>query len=169
MLKDPIVQEVLMDVTDDEKNSILIIECILKGITSDLEIVEDTGLQLTMVRKVLYQLNDAGIVSYKKTKDTETNYDIYMWKFEQEKVYDLITKKYQELSIKIEESIKYEEENMFFACNDNGHRYIFEKASEYNFICPKCNDKLEYQDNNIVIGELLKEKTACDRVISKGK
>ena len=82
-----------MDVTDDEKNSILIIECILKGITSDLEIVEDTGLQLTMVRKVLYQLNDAGIVSYKKTKDTETNYDIYKWKFEQEKVYESHNKK----------------------------------------------------------------------------
>jgi transcription initiation factor TFIIE subunit alpha len=169
MLKDPIVQEILIDVTSDEKSSISIIECILKGITSDLEIVEETGLQLTMVRKVLYQLNDASIVSYKKAKDPETKYEIYMWKFEQDKVYELITKKYEDLLIKIEESIKFEEENMFFACNDNGHRYIFEKASEYNFVCPKCNDKLEYQDNTIVISELLKEKTACDRVISKGK
>ncbi len=169
MLKDPIVKEIIIDVTNDEKSSISIIECILKGKTSDIEIEEETEMQMTVVRKVLYQLNDAGIVSYKKTKDPKTNYEIYLWKFEEERVYDLITKKYEELSIKIEKSVKYEEENMFFACDANGHRYIFEKASEYNFICPKCNGTLEYQDNAGVIGELLKEKEACDRVISKGK
>ena len=86
-----------------------------------------------------------------------------------EKVYDMITKKYEELAVKIEKSVRYEEENMFFACKANGHRYIFEKASEYNFVCPKCNGTLEFQDNTGVIGELLKEKAAYDQVISKGK
>ncbi len=169
MLNDPIVQEILVDVTDDEKSSISIIECILKGKTSDLEIVEETEIVLNTVRKVLYQLNNVGIVSYKKTKDPKTNYEIYIWKFEPEKVYDMITKKYEELAVKIEKSVRYEEENMFFACKANGHRYIFEKASEYNFVCPKCNDTLEFQDNTGVIGELLKEKAAYDQVISKGK
>ena len=155
-----------MDVTDDEKSSFSIIECILKGKTSDIEISEEIDIKLTIVRKVLYKLHDAGIATCKKTKDKETNWFIYNWKFDQEKVSDIITKKYEELTIEIQKSIDYEEENMFFTCKINGHRYKFEKASEYNFTCPKCGKSLEYQDNSGIIAELLKEKTALS---SNGK
>jgi transcription initiation factor TFIIE subunit alpha len=163
MLKDPIVQEILMDITDDEKNSIPIIECILKGKTSAEEISEETEIVLTLVRKVLYKMNNAGVISYTKTRDPKTKWEIYNWKFEEDKVHDIITKKYEKLSEQIEKSVKYEEENMFFVCN-NGHRYVFEKASEENFICPKCKGSLEYQENSAVIGELLKEKAEYDLI-----
>ncbi len=169
MLNDPIVQELLEDVTSDEKTSTIIIECLLAGKTVDLDIVEETEIPLNTVRKVLYKLNDASIISYKKAKDPETKYDIYIWKFEQESVSQVITKKYGNILEEIKKSIKYEEDNMFFSCNAYGHRYIFEKASEYNFVCPKCKGTLEYQDNTRVIGELLKEKAACDQILSKGK
>ena len=56
MLSDPIVQEILMDITNDEKSSVSIIECILKGKTFDEEIAEETELRLNIVRKVLYKL-----------------------------------------------------------------------------------------------------------------
>ena len=72
MLKNPIVQELLIDVTDDEKNSTTIIECLLAGKTVDLEIVEETEIPLNIVRKVLYKLNDATLISYKKTKNIST-------------------------------------------------------------------------------------------------
>jgi transcription initiation factor TFIIE subunit alpha len=161
MLSDPVVHEILIDITDDEESSIPIIECILNGITSDLDIAEETKIKLTIVRKVLYNLYDAGIATYKRTKDPENYGDIYNWKFEQEKVYDLITKKYKKILEEIEKSIEYEEENMFFICKNNEHRYKFEKASEYNFKCPKCGNSLEYQDNSAIILKLLKEKDAC--------
>ncbi|HEX7468807.1 MAG TPA: transcription factor E [Methanobacterium sp.] len=166
MLSDPIVQEILMDVTDDEESSVSIIECILKGKTIDLEIAEETEIKLNTVRKVLYKLYDVGIATYKKSNDPETNRYIYSWNFEQEKVSEIINKKYEKFSEEIEKSIKYEEENMFFACKANGHRYKFENASENNFACPQCGGSLEYQDNSTIIMELLKEKAAC---ISKGK
>ena len=38
MLKNPLFQEILMDITNDEENSFSIIECIIKGKTSDEEI-----------------------------------------------------------------------------------------------------------------------------------
>jgi len=60
--------------------------------------------------------------------------------------------------------ILYEEENMFFACKTNDHRYKFEKASEVNFICPKCGESLEYQDNSLIIAELIKEKDKCNSI-----
>ena len=158
MLKNSQVQELLMDITDDEKNSITIIECLLNGKTSDESIAEETEIKLNIVRKILNKLYDAGVASYKRSKDPETNFEIYNWKFDQKKVNDIISDKHEDLLKEIERSLKYEKDNMFFACKANGHRYIYENASEYNFICPQCGESLEYQDNTLIIGELLNKK-----------
>ncbi len=155
---DQAVEKILMDITNNEEGSVSIIECILNGKTFDSEIAEETEIKLNKVRKILYKFHEAGVASYKRTKDPETNWFIYSWKFDKEKVSDIISKKHQRNTEDIEKSIKYEEENMFFACRTNGHRYKFEKASEFNFVCPDCNETLEYQDNASRIVELLKEK-----------
>jgi len=152
------VQEILIDITDDEKSSISIIECILKGKTSDAEIAEETEIKLNTVRKILYKLYDAGVASYKRSKDPETNWEIYNWKFDQKKINDIINHKHEDLLKEIEKSLKYEKNNMFFACNANSHRYIYQTASEYNFVCPQCGESLEYQDNTLIIGDLLNKK-----------
>jgi len=154
MLNDPIVQEILMDITNDEKSSVSIIECIQKGKTFDEEIAEETEIRLNIVRKVLYKLYDAGLASYKRSRDPETNWYIYSWKFDQDKIAEIISKKYEKFSEEIEKTLEFEEENMFFACNSNGHRYKFDEASENNFSCPECGESLEFQDNKTIIAEL---------------
>lgn len=166
MLKNPLFQEILMDITNDEENSFTIIECIIKGKTSDEEISKETEIKLTVVRRVLYKLYDAGIASYKRTRDPDTKWESYNWRFEQDKVSEIINKKYESITEEIENRIKYEEENIFFVCNTNNHRYKFENASQTNFICPECGESLEYQDNSFVIVRLLNEKA---RFISLGK
>lgn len=154
MLNDPMVQEILMDITNDEANSVPIIKCIMDGKTFDEEIAEETEIRLNTVRKILYKLYDAGVASYKRSRDPETNWYTYSWKFETDKVSGIISERFEKVSEEIEKSIEYEEENMFFACVSNGHRYKFDEASENNFTCPMCGATLEYQDNSSVIAEL---------------
>jgi transcription initiation factor TFIIE subunit alpha len=166
MLNDPTVHEFLMEITDNNENSFPIIECIMNGTTIDLEISEETEIKLTNVRKILYKLYDAGIATCKKAKDPKTNWDMYVWKLEEVSIGDAITKKYETLSADIEKSIEFEEENMFFVCKTNGHRYKFENASEINFICPKCGETLEFVDNTPIIASLMKEN---DNYRLKGK
>ncbi len=158
MLTDPIVQEILVDITHDEKSSVSVIECILSGITSDFDIAEKTGINLTIIRKVLYDLYDAGVATYNRIEDPKKTGDIYSWKYKQERICEIIQNKYVKISEEIEKKIEYEEENMFFVCKSNNHRYNFENASDNNFECPKCGDPLEHQDNSGIILELLKEK-----------
>jgi transcription initiation factor TFIIE subunit alpha len=165
LLSDPNVQEILLDITDDEEGSFPIIDCIISGKTNDLEIAEETDIKLNTVRKVLYKLYDAGIATYKKSNDPETNKFIYNWKFDKEKVSNIINEKFEKFSEEIDRSIEYEEENMFFSCDTNGHRYKFEEATENNFTCPECGESLEYQDNSAIIDELLRIKG--ERVPSK--
>ena len=164
MINNPIVQEFLMDITNNDEYTFQIIECIMNGTTSDLDISEEIEIRLTFVRKILYKLHDAGIATYKKAKDPKTNVDISIWNFEEMKMLDIIAKKYENISDDIDKSILYEKENMFFACKTNGHRYRFEKASISNFVCPKCGESLEFQDNSNIIAELIKEKDKCKSI-----
>ena len=157
MLNDALVQELIFETTEDNENSLSVIECILNGKITDEEISEEIELRLNIVRRILYRLYDSGLASYKRSKDPETQWYTYSWKFDEDKVIESIQKKYEEISRENEESLAYEEDNMFFACND-GHRYNFEEASEYNFTCPECEGTLEYQDNSSLITEL-KEQT----------
>ena len=153
MLTDTNVQEILIDVTKDHENSIPIIQCLLKGKTTDEEIAEETEIRLNIVRRILYKLYDAGVASYKRSKDPETQWYTYSWKFEEAKIAEIISEKFERFSEEIHQSLEYEEENMFFVC-PNGCRYNFEEASERNFTCPDCNTNMEFQDNSSIITEL---------------
>ena len=94
MLTDPIVQEILIDITHDEESSVSVIECILSGVTSDFDIAEQTSINLTIIRKILYELNSAGITTYNRIEDPENTGDIYSWKFKQERIFEIIQNKY---------------------------------------------------------------------------
>ncbi|MGF7117829.1 transcription factor E [Methanobacterium oryzae] len=153
ILNEPLVQEFIHDITKDNENSISIIKCLLEGKLTDEEISEEIELRLNIVRRILYKLYDAGIASYKRSKDPETQWYTYSWTFEKERVIKTIAQNYEENSREMEEYLAYEEDNMFFACI-NGCRYNFEEASEHNFMCPECEQKLEYQDNSSKIIEL---------------
>ena len=153
MIEDINVQEMLIDVTEDSENSIPIIQSMLNGKSTDEEIAEETEIRLNIVRKILYKLYDAGVATYKRSKDPETQWYIYNWKFEEAKIIEIINDQQQKISKEITQSLEYEEENMFFVC-PNGCRYNFEEASELSFICPECDCNMEFQDNSTIIHEL---------------
>jgi transcription initiation factor TFIIE subunit alpha len=153
MIENINVQEMLFDVTEDEENSIPIIQCLLKGKTTDEEIAEETEIRLNIVRRILYKLYDAGVASYKRSKDPETQWYVYNWRFEEEKIMKIITDQKEKYAQEISQSLEYENQNMFFVC-PNGCRYNFNEASENNFICPECDCKMEFQDNSTIILEL---------------
>lgn len=154
MFSDNAVNEILASITNDEENSVSIIKCMLDGKTTDEEIAEETEIRLNIVRRVLYKLYDAGIASYKRSKDPETQWYTYSWKFDEQKVFEILDEKYEKISRELNKSLEYEEENMFFVCKSNDHRYNFEEASENNFTCGECGEPLEYQDNSAIITEL---------------
>jgi transcription initiation factor TFIIE subunit alpha len=159
MFDDPMFQQILHEITQDDENSVLIIKCLINGRITDEEIAEEMGVRLNIVRRVLYKLYDAGLASYKRSKDPETQWYIYSWKFEKNRVFDIIEDKFKENRQHLKKTLEYEEKNMFFACGKGGcgSRYNFEDASENNFICPKCGCKLEYQDNSLIITDLKKK------------
>jgi transcription initiation factor TFIIE subunit alpha len=165
MIKDPLVQELLYEIINEEdEGSINIVECLIEGKVTDEEIAENTELRLNIVRRVLYKLYDAGLASYKRSKDPETQWYTYTWKFESERVQEMINHKHDKIVSDLKSILDYEENNMFFACKTNDCRCTFDEASENGFICPKCDGEMEFMDNGPIIEQIKEELSLYENV-----
>ncbi len=153
MLDDPLVKTLLTNVVEDESN-LAIVEALLNGIETDEEIANKTGIKLNIVRKILYRLYDMGLASYKRSKDPETQWFTYSWKFEKEEVINRIIKDSEKYLEMLNNELEREENNMFFLCPQGHVRLVFDDATDYEFLCPVCGDELEFQDNQTTIKQI---------------
>lgn len=158
MLNNPLVQDLLYGIihenNEEDDGSMLVIECLDKGLVTDEDIAEATELRLNIVRRVLYKLYDSGLASYKRSKDPDTQWFTYEWTFEKENVKEMCIKKRNEEIERLRETLDFEENNMFFLCESNDCRLTFDEASEQGFICPLCGKTLEFADNTTIIQDL---------------
>ena len=135
MIDDPLVKTLLTNVVEDESN-LPIIQSLIDGIETDEEIAKKTGIKLNIVRKILYRLYDMGLASYKRSKDPETQWFTYSWKFETEEVISRIRKDSEKYLKMLNDELEREENNMFFICPQGHVRLDFDEASDYEFLCP---------------------------------
>ena len=153
MLDDPLVKTLLVNVVEDESN-LAIVQSLIDGIDTDEEIAEKSGIKLNIVRKILYKLYDLGLASYKRSKDPETQWFTYTWKFEKEEVINRIIKDSEDYLKMLNDELEHEENNMFFICPQGHVRLDFDESSDYEFLCPVCGDELEFQDNTANINQI---------------
>jgi transcription initiation factor TFIIE subunit alpha len=153
MLDDPLVKSLLTNVVEDEDN-LPIVESLIDGVETDEEIANRTGIKLNIVRRILYKLYDMGLASYKRSKDPETQWFTYTWKFDKEEVINHIIKDSEEYLKLLNDELEREENNMFFVCPQGHVRLDFDVASDYEFMCPACGDELQFQDNAEIITQL---------------
>ena len=153
MINDPLVKTLLTNVVEGEEN-LPVVESLINGIGTDEEIAEKTGIKLNIVRKVLYKLYDMGLATYKRSKDPETQWFSYSWKFDKDEVIDRIIKDSENYLKMLNDELDREENNMFFVCPEGHVRLDFDESSDYEFLCPQCDEELEFQDNTKVIEQL---------------
>ena len=153
MLDDPLVKTLLTNVVEDESN-LPIIEALNDGIDTDEGIAEKTEIKLNIVRKILYKLYDEGLASYVRSKDPETQWYTYTWKFEEKEVINRITKDSETYLEMLNDELTSEENNMFFVCPMGHVRLTFDDATDYEFLCPVCNEELQFKDNSDTITQI---------------
>ncbi|MBZ9570760.1 transcription factor E [Methanobrevibacter sp. TMH8] len=156
MINDPLVQELLNDVIQDEEN-LPVVECLINGTNTDEEIAEKTEIKLNIVRKILYKLYDSGLASYKRSKDPETQWYTYSWKFDSNGVNNQLEEKSANMIVNLKKVLEVEENNMFFVCPDEHVRLSFDQASEIGFLCPECGNEITFQENGGIIARIKEE------------
>jgi transcription initiation factor TFIIE subunit alpha len=154
------IQFIADDIKETVEEIIIpIIKALIDGIETDEEIAEKTGIKLNIVRKILYKLYDMGLANYKRSKDPETQWFTYSWKFDSEEIVNIINKESNDELKMLNDELEREENNMFFVCPHGHVRLDFNEATDlyYEFSCPACGEELEFQDNTSTIKQIKDE------------
>jgi len=122
-----------------------------KDIT-DEQIAEIAGLKMNMVRKVLYKLNESQLAAYRRGRDPETGWFVYLWFLHQEKLEILIQRRQKAVLRVLQQRFDFESQNAFYMCENKCQQFVFQDAFEVSFTCPTCGSLLVQIDN----GKLLK-------------
>ena len=131
---------------------------------SDDLIAERTGMRLNQVRRILYDLLDKHVVSYRREVDEERGYFLYSWSLNKEGLREIVKERKRLVLNRLRERLQFEEQKVFFICpNGCGDRIPFERAIDQQFKCLHCGVILQSFDNQKMIEKLRAMIRALER------
>ncbi len=116
------------------------------------ELMSDLKMNQRSILKILYDLFDLGLISYKKI-DNETIY----WELRKNSIDWVINRKISKSIKQLRELLEVETNQTYFICEKCGKRYPYFIAFDCMFKCPYCKSPLTSIDNSQYI-ELLKKR-----------
>jgi len=122
----------------------------------DEDIVKRTKIDEQEVRRVLYELHNIGLVTYKKMRNPNDNRYIYYWRIDATRINHVLLSRKKAVLEKLKERLQYEESNSFFVCPVDGVRLTYDEALENDFKCPRCGGELVMEDNSKIVEKLRK-------------
>lgn len=126
--------------------------------STDEKIATITQLRLNDVRKILYDLLDRQLVTYRKIRDENIGWYTYYWAINKDNLEHLALSRKRQALLKLKLRLEYEKSHTFFKCiNGCGIRLTFEDAMESYFKCPQCGRQIK-ECNNLKIVQVLEHK-----------
>lgn len=153
-LNNPVVRECVLKLVGEE--GLKVIRNMPPGEVTDERISEVTGVLLNIVRRTLFILYENRLASYRRERDTNSGWLTYLWTLNMDNIESLLTAESRKLLKNLETRLEFEQDNMFYVCESCGKRYLFETASESNFVCPACSARLDFEDNRVIINTIKK-------------
>jgi transcription initiation factor TFIIE subunit alpha len=128
------------------------------GEITDDQIANKTGIRLNSVRKILYRFYDHSLVSLRRSRDQNTGWFIFHWKFQPDQLEGFISNQKRHVLQKLDTRLSYEKNHDFYYCGTPGCKRIpFEEAVELIFRCPTCNEPMMHFENGKLV-EFLSQK-----------
>ncbi|MEA2046652.1 MAG: transcription factor E [Euryarchaeota archaeon] len=128
-----------------------IVDTMPEGEVTDEHVAELTEISLNTVRRTLYLLYEHRLAKYRRERDQESGWLTYLWQLCPENFDRALESETRKLVDRLEGRLAYEKNNIFYVCVNGCARFVFDEASESNFICPFCSGELEYMENEKVV------------------
>lgn len=126
------------------------------GKATDDQLAQRTSIPLNDVRKILYALQSASLVTVDRTRDKKTGWFIFHWKLQPDAAEGFAISRKKKVLAKLEARLEYERSHDFYACPLCRRRIPFEQAIELVFKCPTCSEALAHEDNEQIVEALTK-------------
>src|SRR2546430_3741000 len=132
---------------------------------TDEEIANATGLRISIIRKVLYDMFGKALNTGIRVKDDKKWWFVYRWRAKRDQVDNFIDNQKKKILDRLQKRLEYEESSEFYYCgNKDCPRVKFDSAVEIFFKCSNCKGPLNMVDNGKV-KEALRYK--IDEIVSE--
>ncbi len=153
-LEDSVLQGLLLNLVGEE--GIKVITNMPEGEVTDEEVSQVTDVALNVVRRTLYILFENRLAFYRRERNKDSGWLTYLWKLDLSGINNLLDDQLIKLIKNLKTKLAFEDNNMFYTCNNNCGRFVFDVVSETEFLCPICGDDVIFQDNEVVKQCLIK-------------
>lgn len=150
--EDPVLRGILMQIAGQHGYEVA--KALIGAELTDEELAKRTNIRLNLVRKILYDLYENRVAGYRRTRDENSGWYIYHWRIEPERALEYFNNNKRLLLQKLEDRLAQEQNMMFFGCQNGCPKVPFELATENDFKCPRCGEKLDAYDNAGVVTAL---------------
>jgi transcription initiation factor TFIIE subunit alpha len=124
---------------------------------TDERIAEETDTNLNTVRRTLYLLYENRLANYRRERDKDSGWLTYLWQIDLSEIERNLNEEAQKLIRRLSSRLDFEQQNICYTCENGCGRFLFENASEYDFVCPVCQAGLNYQDSSILVAAMKKK------------
>jgi transcription initiation factor TFIIE subunit alpha len=124
---------------------------------TDEHMAEVTGISLNTVRRTLYLLYEHRLAMYRRKRDPDSGWLTYLWRLCPENFDGALESEVKRLIRKLDIRLSYEKDHVFYVCVNGCARFVFDEATEANFICPFCQGSLEYMENSKIVETIEKQ------------
>ena len=150
--EDPVLKEILTRIAGEHGHEVA--KALVRKEITDDEVAKRTNMRVNLVRKILYELYENRVVSYRRVRDEHSGWYVYYWRIEPERAREYFDNNKRLLLQKLQERLETERDTMFFSCGNGDPKVSFELAAENDFKCPRCGSKLGPYDNSSVVTAL---------------
>ncbi len=151
-LNDPIIKGYLINLVGEEGYKVIV--NMPEGEVTDEKIAQVTGVLLNIVRRTLFILYENRLASYRRERDTDSGWLTYLWKLELGNLNRQLEVEARKLLKNLKAKLEFEEDKVFYVCEKQDGRFLFEMAAELEFKCPLCGGELIFEENEPVIQAL---------------
>ncbi|MCZ7402164.1 MAG: transcription factor [Candidatus Methanoperedens sp.] len=148
-LNDPVIKGYLINLVGEEGYKV--VQNMPEGEVTDEKIAQATGVLLNIVRRTLFILYENRLANYRRERDTDSGWLTYLWKLDLSNLNRQLEIEAKKLLKNLKTKLEFEEDKVFYLCEKQDGRFLFEVAAELEFKCPLCGGDLIYQENESVI------------------
>ncbi|MCX6695120.1 MAG: hypothetical protein NTU61_02325 [Candidatus Altiarchaeota archaeon] len=133
----------------------------------DEDIADELDVKATVIRTLLNDLHENGLVEYDRSKNKRTGWYTYLWKRRDDKINDYV-KGY--LSTKINDltsKLNDETQNLMFKCACA--RVPYQLAMDSRFKCSECNNNFVEHNNSEVVDDIVGEITRLNSLLQQAE
>ena len=160
--KNNLVRDILIESLSEEH--VKVIERLNKP-KYDEDIASELDVKATIIRTLLNELHQNGLVEYERSKNKRTGWYTYLWNRRDDKINEYVKNYLNGKITELNSKLNDETQNIIFKCSCN--RVPYEVAMEAGFKCNDCNNTYVEHDNAEVVDGIVSEITRLNSLLQQ--